>query len=139
MRGAYREPFDNLQAALEAPRERLRADLALLPEIAEQGLARAAKDISQGGIPGTAAMLAESSGVVDRRSISTPSSRRPASRSSAGSGPFRASAFSCPSRLAHVEPVLAMFRARGLHAASIGAVQTGSEVTLHSEGAQRPP
>ncbi len=62
-RGAYREPFDNFQAALEAPPERLRADLGLLPEVAEKGLARAAKDISQGGIPGTAAMLAESSGV----------------------------------------------------------------------------
>ena len=34
-RGAYREPFDNFQAALEAPPERLRADLALLPELAE--------------------------------------------------------------------------------------------------------
>ena len=62
-RGAYREPFDNFQAALEAPPERLRADLALLPELAEKGLACAAKDISQGGIPGTAVMLAESSGV----------------------------------------------------------------------------
>ena len=35
-RGAYREPFDNFQAALEAPPERLRADLALLPELAEK-------------------------------------------------------------------------------------------------------
>ena len=34
-RGAYREPFDNFQAALEAPAERLRADLALLPALAE--------------------------------------------------------------------------------------------------------
>ena len=34
----------------------------------------------------------------------------------------------------HVEAVLAMFRARGLHAASIGAVRPGSRVTLHSEG-----
>ena len=82
-RGAYREPFDNFQAALEAPAERLRADLALLPEIAEKGLARAAKDISQGGIPGTAAMLAESSGVsieIDLDAIG----RRPAWRSSVG-------------------------------------------------------
>jgi hypothetical protein len=30
--------------------------------------------------------------------------------------------------------MLAMFRARGLHAASIGAVKPGSQVTLHSEG-----
>ncbi len=52
------------QAALDAPPERLRADLAVLAEIAERGLARAAKDISQGGVPGTAIMLAESSGVA---------------------------------------------------------------------------
>jgi selenophosphate synthetase-related protein len=34
----------------------------------------------------------------------------------------------------NVEPVLALFRARGLHAASIGVVRPGSQVTLHSEG-----
>ena len=45
-RGAYREPFDNWQAALAAPHERLRGDLALLPQIARHGLAHAA-DISQ--------------------------------------------------------------------------------------------
>jgi selenophosphate synthetase-related protein len=35
----------------------------VLPSIAETGLATAAKDISQGGIVGTAMMLAECSGV----------------------------------------------------------------------------
>jgi selenophosphate synthetase-related protein len=34
----------------------------------------------------------------------------------------------------HVEPVLSMFRARELYAASIGVVRPGSQVTLHSEG-----
>jgi AIR synthase-related protein len=63
LRGAYRPPFLNWQAALDAPAERLRGDLALLPEIAEAGLARAGKDISQAGLVGTAAMLAECSGV----------------------------------------------------------------------------
>ena len=74
-RGAYREPFDNFQAALDAPSERLRGDLALLAEIAERGLARAAKDVSQGGVPGTAIMLAESSGVaidLDLNAITPP-------------------------------------------------------------------
>ncbi len=63
LRGRYREPFSNWEAATEAPPARLRADLEVLPAIAESGLAEAAKDISQGGIVGTAMMLAECSGV----------------------------------------------------------------------------
>ncbi len=46
-----------------------------MPAIAEAGLSRAAKDISQGGIVGTAAMLAECSGVgidIDLRKIPKP-------------------------------------------------------------------
>lgn len=61
LRGAYRAPFLNWNAATDAPPERLRGDLALLPEIARRGLASAAKDISQAGILGTIAMLLESS------------------------------------------------------------------------------
>src|SRR5271155_5929810 len=63
LRGRYREPFANWDAATEAASSRLRSDLKLLPQIADAGLSRAAKDISQGGIVGTAAMLAECSGV----------------------------------------------------------------------------
>jgi hypothetical protein len=132
-RGAYREPFDNFQAALEAPPERLRADLALLPEVAEKGLARAAKDISQGGVPGTAAMLAESSGVsiaLDLDAIDPPAGV-PLER---WLKTFPSYGFLLSVAPRHVELVLAMFRARGLHAASIGAVKPGSQVTLHSEG-----
>ncbi|PZQ47332.1 MAG: sll0787 family AIR synthase-like protein [Rhodovulum sulfidophilum] len=62
-RGGWRPRFDNWFAAGEAPAERLRGDLALLPELAEAGLVRAGKDISQGGIAGTSLMLAEASGV----------------------------------------------------------------------------
>lgn len=63
LRGTYRAPFLNWNAATEAPHERLRGDLALLPEIARRGLASAAKDISQAGVLGTLTMLLESSGV----------------------------------------------------------------------------
>ncbi|TYC54086.1 sll0787 family AIR synthase-like protein [Rhodobacterales bacterium] len=63
-RGEYRAPFNNWQAALSAPPERLRSDVALLPALAENGLCRAGKDISQGGIAGTALMLAECSSVA---------------------------------------------------------------------------
>jgi uncharacterized protein len=63
LRGRYREPFSNWEAATQAPAARLLADLELLPSIAELGLAAAAKDISQGGLIGTAMMLAECSAV----------------------------------------------------------------------------
>jgi AIR synthase-related protein len=62
LRGSYRhdKPFWN--ASVGAPPERLRGDLALLPEIAERGWRVAGKDISNGGVVGTLAMLLECSG-----------------------------------------------------------------------------
>jgi AIR synthase-related protein len=61
LRGSYRgdKPFWNASAG--APPERLRGDLALLPEIAERGWRVAGKDISNGGVVGTLAMLLECS------------------------------------------------------------------------------
>jgi uncharacterized protein len=61
LRGSYRgaKPFWN--ASVGAPPERLREDLQLLPRLAEQGWCRAGKDVSNGGIVGTLAMLLEGS------------------------------------------------------------------------------
>jgi AIR synthase-related protein len=56
-----RHPFWN--ASLATPPERLRADYEILPALAEAGLAAAGKDISMGGLVGTALMLLEASGV----------------------------------------------------------------------------
>ncbi len=50
-------------ASTTAPGDRLRGDLEVLPQLAEAGLCRAAKDVSNGGVIGTATMLAECSGV----------------------------------------------------------------------------
>lgn len=63
MHGEYRndKPFWN--ASTTTPPERLRADLERLPSLAEKGLCRAAKDISNGGIIGTLAMLCHGSQV----------------------------------------------------------------------------
>ncbi|WP_230970838.1 sll0787 family AIR synthase-like protein [Nitrogeniibacter aestuarii] len=63
LRGAYREPFDNWDAATSAPAGRMCGDLELLPIAAERGLAHGAKDISQAGLLGTALMFMECSGV----------------------------------------------------------------------------
>jgi AIR synthase-related protein len=63
LRGRYQgdRPFWN--ASVGAPAERLRSDLALLPGLAEKGWVRAGKDISNGGIIGTLAMLLQCSQV----------------------------------------------------------------------------
>jgi AIR synthase-related protein len=63
LRGRYREHFSNWDASTGAEASRLRADLALLPGLAEDGLCAAAKDISQAGVIGTTMMLLECSGV----------------------------------------------------------------------------
>ena len=63
LRGAFEVQSLNWNAATRTPPGRLIKDLALLPDIAEQQLAIACKDISQAGLLGTAAMLAESSQV----------------------------------------------------------------------------
>ncbi|MGI4983045.1 MAG: sll0787 family AIR synthase-like protein [Janthinobacterium lividum] len=62
LRGGFHEPFPYWDASSGAPAARLRADLDILPQLAESGLCRAAKDISMAGIVGTALMFAECSG-----------------------------------------------------------------------------
>jgi AIR synthase-related protein len=63
LRGRYQgdKPFWN--ASVGAPVERLRSDLEVLSALAERGWVRAGKDISNGGIIGTLAMLLQCSNV----------------------------------------------------------------------------
>lgn len=129
-RGAYRN-FDNFCAALEAPHARLRGDLELLPELAEAALLRAAKDISQGGIVGTALMLAECSGVgidldlpVIRPPEGIPLERWMRSFPSFG--------FLMAVAPADAEAVAARFHSREITCAAIGRVTRGSAVRLTS-------
>ncbi|OKO92016.1 hypothetical protein AC629_01720 [Bradyrhizobium sp. NAS80.1] len=131
LRGRYREPFANWEAATDAPAERLRGDLEILPSIAESGLALAAKDISQGGIIGTAAMLAECSKVaitLDLDAIPIPDGV-----------PLERWLLTFPSfgyllsvKPDHIDETLARFGQRGIAAASIGEVTTGTSVTIRA-------
>ncbi len=58
LRGAYRwEGSLCWNASVGSPAERLQADMRLLSELANEGLVTAGKDISNGGVPGTLAML----------------------------------------------------------------------------------
>ncbi len=69
----HRYPFWN--AATQTDPNRLRADLELLPRLAENGLCDAGKDISMGGLIGTTLMLLETSkcgAVLDLDAIPKP-------------------------------------------------------------------
>jgi len=135
LRGRYREPFSNWEAATTAPAARLRGDLELLPEIAEAGLSRAAKDVSQAGVVGTAAMLAECSGVgvaIDLDALPKPEGVN-----------LERWLLSFPSfgyllavRPPDVAAVTARFRARGIAAADCGEISEGGLVSVASGGAR---
>lgn len=127
-RGRYVN-FDNFCAALDAPAARLRGDLALLPEIAGAGLVRAGKDISQGGIAGTALMLAECSGVgieIDLDRVPCPDGV-PMDRWLRS---FPSYGFLLAVSAANAERLCARFTRRGIAAAPIGQVTPGSAVSL---------
>jgi len=62
-RGAFHRHYPFWDAATTADPQTLRRQLALLPRLAQNGLVQAAKDISMGGLVGTAVMFAEASGL----------------------------------------------------------------------------
>ncbi|WP_087001901.1 sll0787 family AIR synthase-like protein [Rhizobium sullae] len=128
-RGRYREPFNNWEAVTDTPPVRLRGDLELLPEIAEAGLALSAKDISQGGIVGTAIMLAECSRVgidIDVSAIPLPAGVS----LDRWLATFPSFGYLLAVAPEHVADVATRFTARGISAAVIGAVVAGAEVAL---------
>ncbi len=129
LRGSYREPFDNWNAALTAAPQTLRTTMDILPKLANSNLVHSGKDISQGGIVGTALMLAEASGVgIDIQVDAVP---RPAEvaldrwlRS------FPSFGFLLSARPENVEAICQAFVARGVSAAACGDINDGSAVQL---------
>lgn len=135
LRGAYEEPFPYWNASTTAPAERLRADLELLPAIAEAGLCDAAKDISMAGAIGTALMLLECSGVgatIELDAIPRP----PDVPLLRWLGSFPSYGFVLSVRPAQVDAVLERFAGRGLAAAVVGQVDGTRELTL-TRGSER--
>ncbi len=129
LRGRYRGPFANWEAATDAPPARLNTDLALLPTLAEDGLAAAAKDVSQGGLVGTAMMLAECSRVgvrIDVTRVPKPDGV-PYAR---WLQTFPSFGFLLAVRAANVAAVLARFEARGIATADIGEFTADQRVVI---------
>lgn len=131
-RGAYRPPFDNWQAALDAPQERLRGDAALLADLAATGYVTACKDISQAGIPGTALMLAECSNVgidIDLLDVPVPEGVTIGQwlRS------FPSFGFLLTTAPKNAAAVMRAFADRGITVSAIGRVTQKSKVTLGTD------
>ena len=131
LRGRYREPFPNWEAATAAPPQRLRGDLEILPSLAESGLVLAAKDISQGGIVGTAAMLAECSQAaitLDVDAIPIPDGA-PLER---WLQTFPSFGYLLSVRPDCTDETLARFQRRGIAAAFVGEVTAGSTLDIRA-------
>lgn len=141
LRGQWQEPYPFWNASTSAPSQRLRDDLALLPELAEAGLCDAAKDISMAGCLGTALMLLECSkvgAVIDVNRIPHPP----------GHGPRQVShahwlrwlqAFPSFGYLLSVAPdqvaaVCARFAQRGIACQAMGTVTESPQVWLTQGG-----
>ena len=121
-------PFSKLGSRHRTrPRLRLRQDIEILPLIAEAGLSKAAKDISQGGIIGTAMMLADCSSVglnIDLNAIPRPDA-----------APLDRWLQTFPSfgyilTTTDAPAVIARFAERGIHAADIGLVTSERTVRV---------
>lgn len=135
MRAAYRgdKPFWN--ASVGAPPERLQADLALLPEIARRGLSKAAKDVSNGGIIGTLAMLAHCSDVaalLDLDALPRPSGTTWEKWLIS----FPSYGYLLAAAPGKEQELISIFENRGIAAVRAGRFTTGSGIRLESGGQQ---
>ncbi|SEN89495.1 sll0787 family AIR synthase-like protein [Palleronia pelagia] len=135
LRGEYAGESNNFPAFLGVEPLRLREDLALLPDLAEAGLVHAGKDISQGGIAGTALMLAECSGVgieIDLDAITCPTEVCLERWMTT----FPSFGFLLAAKPGNVAAVLERFGSRDISAASIGRITSDMRITLRAGSAR---
>ncbi|HEY0296800.1 MAG TPA: sll0787 family AIR synthase-like protein [Bordetella sp.] len=129
LRGQWQDPFPYWNASTQAPAQRLRDDLDLLPRLAESGRCDAAKDISMAGVLGTALMLLECSGVgarVDLDAIPHPGDVPMLRWLTA----FPSYGFILSVRPGQAQDVIGAFAGRGLACAAIGEVTAGRRLVL---------
>ncbi|QFY42224.1 sll0787 family AIR synthase-like protein [Candidatus Methylospira mobilis] len=129
LRGHFREPHNWWDASSNAPPERLRADLELLPLLAESGLCAAAKDISMAGLIGTVLMLLECSGlggVIDIAAIPRP----PGVELERWLRCFPSYGFILSAEDEHSEAIIEHFSRRGITCAVIGTTDNSGQLHL---------
>lgn len=129
LRGRMRDPAPYWDASSKAAPAQLRADLEILPQIAEQKLSAAAKDISMAGIIGTALMLLEASrlgAIINLAAIPKPA-YIPLERWLLA---FPSYGYLLSVASENTQALLDKFTARGIAAAIIGTTNASRIVTL---------
>ncbi|MFT8892202.1 MAG: sll0787 family AIR synthase-like protein [Acetobacter papayae] len=139
LRGRWHDPhpFWDASSALytAGEAERLRGDLELLPDIAEAGLSRAAKDISMAGLLGTALMLAECSAIGMR--ITLEDIPRPDNASmERWLSAFPSYGYLLTARPDDAQAILTRFQARGIAASIIGQCDDTKRLDVLWNGTQ---
>jgi AIR synthase-related protein len=137
LRGEWQHPYPYWNASTSAPASRLRADLELLPEIAEAGLCEAGKDISMAGAIGTALMLLECSGhgaTIDLDAIPRPPEVASDAQLLTWLSAFPSYGFVLSVKPENREAVMAKFWKRGIACAAVGEVHAGPQVLLRRGG-----
>jgi AIR synthase-related protein len=131
LRGAFRGDTANFDAVSGAEPARVRAQLELLPQLAEAGLVHAGKDISMAGMLGTLLMLLEMSdcgAVVDVGAIPAPPEAQHDPARWLRAFPSFGYLLATPRRQAR--EVIARFDALGVHAAAIADVHASTTLDL---------
>ena len=129
LRGEWFGQYPYWNASTTADGQRLRGDLEVLPTLAEAKLCSAAKDISMGGLIGTAAMLCECSGVGARIDVSLiPRPDNIAIEKWLVS--FPSFGFLLAVAPTHVPATIGCFASRGIASASIGSCDASGIVSL---------
>lgn len=133
LRGRMHPEYAFWDASTGADPARLRADLEILPALAESGHCDAAKDVSMGGVVGTALMLLEAAGAgaaLDLDAIPRPDGV-PLERWLLA---FPSFGFLLSTRPEQERAVIAAFEARDLACARIGTLNTSRRLTLRAGG-----
>jgi hypothetical protein len=134
LRGAWRgEGTLFWNASTGSPPERLRADLAFPAELAAAGLVTAGKDISNGGLPGTLAMLLATShcgAILDLDLLPRP----PGTDLLRWLPAFPSYGYLFSVRPAAAQEILTRSAARGLSAAIVGSVDEHPSLRLRQNG-----
>ena len=129
LKGRYREPFNNWDAATSAPPGHLKSIMELMPTVAEKGLASSAKDISQAGLIGTVLMLIECSGIgPDAFLNDIPRPKDVPLERWLRTFPSFGYVLTCP--VEREAELLQTFQSQGVAAAGIGNIRHGSQLNI---------
>lgn len=129
LRGTFRDPFPWWDASTSADAARLRGDIAILPDLAADGVVSAGKDISMAGVVGTVIMLAEASGVgarIDLDRLPMPAGVAIERWLTA----FPSFGFVLTAPTGSAGEVLGRFQERGIAAEIVGEIEAGTTVEI---------